>query len=195
MSGLLTQQGSDQNLVPQGLLGLGAQVERGADRVLPGGQHTPRLAHGGGGADRAPAGLPAGGRGRCLPLKAHPEAAVGTGRLASSSPGEAKAGSEGGTAQPSIQGTQGSGRGWRQPVLRLRSPVLSAQGPQPGEGRGTGPPATGSTLVYVCDEQQLPAAEGQGPEDCVCVCTQPLVRLRIELRRVREKRRAKRSLI
>lgn len=141
--------------VTAGTWGPGGTV--GRTECCQGGQHTPRLAHWGGGA---PAGLPAGGRGCRLPLKAHPEAAVGTGHLASSSPGEAKAGSEGGTAQPSVQGTQGSGRGWRQPVLRLRSPVLSAQGPQPGEGRRTGPPATGSTLVHVCGKQQLPAVEG-----------------------------------
>ena len=157
---------------------MGPRRNGGRTECCQGGQHTPRLAHWGGGADRSPAGLPAEGRGRRLSLKAHPEAAVGTGHLASSSPGEGKAGSEGGTAQPSVRGTQGSGRGWRQPVLRLRSPVLSAQGPRPGEGRRTGPPATGSTLVYVCDEQQLPAVEGRGPEDCVCMCTRPLARAR-----------------
>lgn len=176
LSGLLTQQGSDQNLAPQGLLGLGAQVERGADRVLPGGSAYPEAGPLGWRGYRAPAGLPAEGRGCRLSLKAHPEAAVGTGHLASSSPGEAKAGSEGGTAQPSVRGTRGSGRGWRQPVLWLRSPVLAAQGPQPGEGRRTGPPGTGSTLAYVCEEQQLPAVEGRGPEDRVCMCTRPLAR-------------------
>ena len=104
---------------------------------------------------------------------------MGTGRLASSSPGEAKAGSDGGMARPSVRGTRGSGRGWRQPVLQVRSPVLPAQDPQPAEGGGgqgggvvDRPPAIGSILVYVCDEQQASCSGGtrtRGP--CVHVNT------------------------
>lgn len=122
----------------------------GLGRVLPGGQHPPWLAPRGGGADRTATGLPVAGRSR-----GH-WAPGGYWAPGSMQPGRGQGCCDGGMARLSVRGTRGSGRGWRQPVLRVRSPVLSAQGPQPGDRA----PAIGSVLVYLCDEQQASCSGG-----------------------------------
>lgn len=97
---------------------------------------------------------------------------VGTGRLAACSPGEAKAavmeewpGSP--CRAPGAQGGAGGSLscGSGAPCSQLK--VLSL---------GTGPLLLGASSSTCVTSSRLPAAEGRGPEDSVCVCARPLAR-------------------
>lgn len=152
-------------------------MEQGAGRVLPGGQRPPRLAPRGGRADRAPTGLPAGGRSRHLPLKPTPRQPWVLGvwhhpaqerprlALVEEWPGHL-------SGAPGAWGGAGGSLfcGSGAPCRQLKVLSLGRAGVDREGVWWTGPPAIRSILVYVCDKQQASCSGGtrtQGP--CVPV--------------------------